>query len=102
MEIKLQTNYYGYNLIIEADNVKINEDIESREYPKDENGKTIINLNPNRDIKTEALEQISTLLSDMIYYRKAEFESSDLIELLFEKLPEDSREKIVNKLKSNI
>lgn len=102
MEIKLQTNYYGYNLIIEADNVKINEDIESREYPKDENGKTIINLNPNRDIKTEALEQISTLLGDMIYYRKAEFESSDLMELLFNKLPIASREKIVNKLNSNL
>ena len=102
MEIKLQTNHYGFNLIIEADNVKINEDIESREYQKDADGKLDFNKAPNRDIKTEALEQFSTLLGDMIYCRKAEFESSDLMELLFDKLPIASREKIVNKLTSNL
>lgn len=88
MEISFKRNF-GFELIIEADNVKICEDIEIREYPKDEDGNTIFNLNPKRDIKTTALEQIASVLDDMIYYREAEFDSSCLIERLFEKLPKE-------------
>lgn len=98
MNIILKRNY-GFELIFEAENVRVTEDIESREYPKDENGKTIININPKRDIKTDALEQFASVLGDMIYYREAEFDSSDLIELLFEKLPSDVAIKLVRKIK---
>lgn len=97
MNISLKANH-GYDLIIEAENVRISEDIESREYPKDENGKTIINLHPKRDIKTEALERFVSVLDDMIYYRKAEYDSSGLIERLFEKLPQEVAEKLLDKL----
>ena len=69
MEIKLDKSHYGCNLIIEADNVKIVEDIEKRTYSKDENGKT--NYNPERDIKDSALKMFSQVLEDMIYYRKS-------------------------------
>ncbi|HMT77896.1 MAG TPA: hypothetical protein PKA44_09305 [Saprospiraceae bacterium] len=88
MKIELKRNH-GYYLIIEADNVKIQEDIETREYPKDENGKTIINLNPKRDICTNALDQIARLLDDMIEYREADYDSSELIKRLFSKLPSE-------------
>ncbi len=98
MNITLKRNY-GFELIFEAENVKVTEDIESREYPKDENGKTIININPKRDIKTDALEQFVNVLEDMIYYREAEFDSSNLIERLFEKLPQESANKLLVKLK---
>ena len=86
MEISLKRSY-GYYLIFEADNVRVEEDIESREYPKDENGKIIVNLNPKRDIQTDAIQQFVSVLDDMIYYREADFDSSDLIERLFTKLP---------------
>ena len=86
MEIRLRKNH-GYELIFEAENVKIVEDIESRTYPKDDNGKTIIDLNPKRDIKTDVIDQIANVLNDMIYYREEEYDSSDLIKRLFEKLP---------------
>lgn len=98
MNITLKSKY-SFELIFEAENVMVTEDIESREYPKDENGKTIINLHPKRDIKTDALMQFVNVLDDMIYYRKAEFDSSNLIERLFEKLPSDVAIKLSEKIK---
>lgn len=98
MNITLKRNY-GFELIFETENVRVTEDIEIREYPKDENGKTIINLNPKRDIKTDALKQFVNVLEDMIYYREAEFDSSNLIERLFEKLPSDVAIKLSEKIK---
>lgn len=86
MNITLIKNH-GYELIFEAENVKIVEDIESRIYPKNNSGKTIVTLNPKRDIKTDVIDQFVRLLDDMIYYREEEYDSSELIKRLFEKLP---------------
>ena len=87
MNINLNTRHSSYYLEIDAENVKISEDVESRKYPKDENGKHIPNRAPERDIKTDSIDDIARVLSDMIYYRKAEYDSSELIRCLFEKLP---------------
>lgn len=97
MKISLRRNH-GFELTFEAENVKVTEDIEIREYPKDENGKVIINLNPKRDIKTDVLEQFVMVLSDMIYYREAEFDSSELIKHLFDKLPKEMANSLSQKL----
>lgn len=88
MEITLKRNY-GFELVFKAENIKITEEIEERIYPKDENGKSIINLNPKRDIKTEAVQQFVRVLEDLIHFREAEFDSSSLIEELFDKLPKN-------------
>lgn len=87
MNIKVGARNYGCYLIIEADNVRIEEDIETREYPKDENGKTVFDRGCKRDVDTDALDQIASVLSDMIYYRKSAYDSSELIAQLFDKLP---------------
>jgi hypothetical protein len=42
-----------------------------------------------RDIHDDSMDQIKRLLCDMAYWRKAEYDSTLLIEYLFEKLPED-------------
>jgi hypothetical protein len=97
MEIELKRNF-GFELTFKAENVIITEDIESRTYSKTEDGK-IDFTNVKRDIKTDVLEQFSSLLDEMIYYREAEFDSSDLIETLFEKLPNDKKQFILIKLK---
>jgi len=99
MKISLKRNY-GFELIFEADNVKVIEDVETREYLKDENGKTDFKKSPIRDISTDALEQITNVLDDMIYYREAEFDSSTLIKNLFEKLPQQVRLEMLHKLTS--
>lgn len=97
MNIELKRNY-GYELLIEADNVKISEDIEERIYPKREDGKIDFKAHPKRDIKTEAIEQIVNLLDDMIYYREANFDSSNLIEHLFDKLPNTQKALLLESL----
>lgn len=96
MTIEFKKSFYGYDLIIEADNVKICEDVESREYQKDENGKVV--GNPKRDVCTSAMDMVSKTMEDMVYYRFEEFDSTSLIENLFEKLPELGRARILEKL----
>lgn len=100
MEISLRKNH-GFELTFKAENVNVCEDIEERQYPKDSTGKTIINLNPKRDIKTDVLQQFLRLLEDMIYYREAEFDSSELIKQLFEKLPTTKAQEVAKYLHSN-
>ena len=96
MTIEFKKSFYGYDLIIEADNVKICEDVESREYQKDENGKVV--GNPKRDVCTSAMDMVSKTMEDMVYYRFEEFDSTSLIENLFEKLPALGRARILEKL----
>ena len=97
MEISLKRNY-GFELIFKAENVNIVEDIEYRIYGKTEEGKTDFK-NVTRDIKTDVIEQFVSILDDIIYYREADFDSSSLIERLFEKLPQDVCDKLIVKLK---
>lgn len=98
MEINLKRNH-GYELIIEADNVRITEDIEDRVYFKLENGKSDFTIPPKRDVKTDAIVQFVSVLEDMIHYREADFDSSSLIESLFEKLPQQVANTLSAKLK---
>lgn len=98
MNITLKRNY-GFELIFEAENVKVTEDIEDRIYSKTEDGKTDFKTPPKRDVKTDAIEQFVNVLDDMIYYRESEFDSSSLIERLFEKLPQEVANKLLVKLK---
>jgi len=97
MEISLKRNY-GLELIFRAENVNVCEDIEDRIYSKTEDGKTDYK-NVKRDVKTDVIEQFVSVLDDMIYYREADFDSSSLIERLFEKLPKDVCDKLIVKLK---
>ena len=97
MEISLKRNY-GFELIFKAENANVCEDIEERIYSKTEDGKTDYK-NVKRDVKTDVIEQFVSVLDDMIYYREADFDSSGLIERLFEKLPQEVCDKLLVKLK---
>jgi hypothetical protein len=97
MEISIKRNY-GIELNFKAENVNVCEDIEERIYPKTEDGKTDFK-NVKCDVKTEVIEQFVSVLDDMIYYREADFDSSSLIERLFEKLPQEDCDKLLVKLK---
>lgn len=97
MEISLKRNS-GFELIFKAENVTVSEDIEERIYGKTEEGKTDFK-NVKRDIKTDVIEQFVIVLDDIIYYREADFDSSNLIERLFEKLPHEIANNLLAKLK---
>lgn len=98
MEITVKRNY-GFELIFEAENenVKVTEDIEERTYGKNEDGTTNYR-DVKRDVKTGIIEQFVSALDDMIYYREADFDSSSLIERLFEKLPTEVANNLLVKL----
>ena len=87
MEISIK-NKFGAYLVIKADNVVIEEDIEKRVYQTDLNGKMIL-TGATTDIDEYWISVFERILDDMIEYRKADYDSSELIKRLFEKLPED-------------
>lgn len=90
MEIELKTSNHGFDLVVKAENVNITEDIEERVW---ENNRIVI-----RDIQDEWVENIAQLMEDIIYYRVADFDSSELIEQLFNKLPQETAESLSEKL----
>lgn len=97
MEISVKKNY-GYYLVFKAENVNVEEDIEQRIYSKTEDGKTDFSKPPMRDINTDILDQFILVVDDLIDYRVEKYDSSSLIERLFEKLPDDSIQKLLLKL----
>lgn len=97
MKIYLKSNY-GYELHIEADNVHISEDIETREYPKTPEGKSDFSLPPKRDIDGGFLHDFMRLLEDIVYYRKQDIDSTDLIKILFSRLPQEKAYPLAKRL----
>ena len=97
MEISVKKNC-GYYLVFKAENVNVEEDIEQRIYPKTKDGKIDHSKPIVRDIDTNILNQLTQVVEDLIYYRVEKYESSSLIERLFEKLPNDSVKKLLFKL----
>jgi hypothetical protein len=87
MNIEYKTGWMGRTLVISGEavidgisqNVTISEDAEERTW---EGTKCV-----NRDVSTDALETLSFALGEMICDRKANFDSSELIKELFDKLP---------------
>ena len=88
MEITVKRRY-GIELEFKAENVLIIEDVEKLTYPKLEDGKTDYKSRPDRDMDKQVLTQFTNLLDELIEYRKADFDSSHLINSLFEKLPQE-------------
>jgi len=97
MNITLKA-HSGYELIFEAENVRVTEDVEERTYTKGEDGKIDFKIPVKRDIQTAVLEQFVAVLDDLIYYRYDEFNSSPLIERLFTKLSEADAKKLITEL----
>lgn len=87
MNISLNMNY-GFVLVIEAENVKIEEDVEERVYDKLPDGKPDYKSRPLRDISDKSLENLCSILQDLAGYRTREFDSSNLLAELWRTLPE--------------
>lgn len=97
MEISVKRNY-GYYLVFKTENVNVEEDIEQRIYSKTEDGKTDYSKPSKRDINTDILDQFIRVVDDLIECRVEKYDSSSLIESLFDKLPDDSIQKLLSKL----
>ncbi len=98
MNIEIKSSYYGTELIVEDTNVKLEESISSTIYAKKEDGKTDFKKRLGNDIDDEWMAKMCQLTEDTAYYRQKEYDSTQLIEILFEKLPENIQEELAVKL----
>lgn len=98
MEIRLD-NRYNPVLVVEADDVKIEQDIETRTYQKNTLGEVDFRISPKRDVDSKAIDQLVAVLYDIIYYYRNEpYDSSDLIKVMFDKLPPDIASRLSDEL----
>jgi len=98
MNIEIKTNYSGKDIIYTAENIKVEENISERIYEKDENGKTNFKRLELEDITDEAIEQFTQLTEELLYYRKRDFDTSELICQAFNKLPQEKIKAVLEKL----
>lgn len=98
MNIEIKGSWSGKDIIYSAENVRIEENILERIYEKDENGKTNFSKLKVEDITDEILTQYTSLLDELFFYRKRDFNSSEMIEQAFDKLPEDIQQALLEKL----
>lgn len=89
MKITVKKDHAGIDLVFEAENVTIVESIEERIYDKLENGDLNFKKGPKRDVHASVLDQYTSLLEDLFYFRNADYNSSKLIDALFEKMPDE-------------
>lgn len=98
MKISVKGGYTSTEVIVEAENVRIVEDISHSIYGKKEDGKTDYTKYLGTDIEDESLRQFTEVMEEITYYRNAPFDSSDLIKRLFEKLPDDVCQNLLKEL----
>lgn len=85
MDIEINSSSFGYLTAIFSDiNVKIEQDVCQRSsgYRR-------------RESSDEGIELFSKPLDDLMYYRENEYDSSDLIIRLFEKLPGEKQQQLL-------
>jgi len=86
-------------LIVEADNVRIEEAAFEPIYDKRLDGSKDFSKRLGEDVVDEVLNLLSVPLEDLIYYRKAEYDSLSLILSLYNKLPRDKAQDLYSILK---
>lgn len=101
LKITIDHHYSSTDVVIEAENVKINEGISHSVYEMKEDGKPNYGHRIGDDIDDDAMKQFATVMEDITYYRESPFDSSSLIKVLFEKLPEDIRKKLLDELNND-
>lgn len=90
MEIKLNTKY-NYELVYEAENVKVVEDATERVK--------ILELDiTDNDIKEEVIYKFTEILSELLAYRRNPVDLSDLVEIIFDSSTEQGREELLKYL----
>lgn len=102
MKIYLETKNYRDLIVIEAENVRVEHDVQERTYPHLKQDGTVDYFKPVVDISAEAIEDICKLLDDMLSYRQKDFKSdTSVINQLISLLPEEDRDILLRDLKQD-
>ena len=97
MEIEVQNRSFGQCIVYTDTNIKVEEDISAAIYALKEDGKKDFTKRLGEDIKDEYVAKFVRALDDIIHYREAKFDSSDLVKNLFEKLPEEKQQELLKR-----
>jgi len=98
MDIKINHSYGSTEIVFEAENVKVVESISESIYGKKEDGKIDFLKRLGYDITNDAMDKLTRALDDIFEYRNREYDSSCLIERMFEKLPKEEMQVLLKKL----
>lgn len=98
MKIEIKKTYGTCCLKLEADNVTIEETLSEGLYAKKEDGKEDYSKRIGEDVTDEAMTDILRVAEDLAYYRQRDFDSSNLIRILFDKLPQSVAEELIAEL----
>lgn len=101
MNIELKhSNYFGTELVFTAENVKIEESLSEAIYAPKEDGSKGLGKRLGTDITDENIEMFTTIMDDIAYYRDKPYDFTDLIKRLFDKMPDDKVESLVEEIKN--
>ena len=98
MEINIKCSYGSIDVIIEAENVKIDERISESIYALKEDGRKDFNSRIGEDVTDAYMDKFIRLTNEIAYYRKKDYDSTDLIETLFDKMPQEKAELLFKSL----
>lgn len=98
MKISVEHKYSSTSVIVEAENVRIDESISHSVYERKEDGKPDYTHRIGDDIDDDVIKQFATVMEDIAYYRESDFDSSSLIRVLFEKIPDDVCQSLLKEL----
>lgn len=98
MEIKLKHSYSSTYLNVVADNVNIEECISEVQYGLKTDGKKDYSKRIGEDITNEGISMLVGVLDDAVYYRQADYDFSDLIRNMVNKMPQEQLESLIKEL----
>lgn len=98
MEITINNRYGSTEIIFEAENVKVVESISETLYGIKEDGKKDFANRLGNDITNDSMDKLVRALDDVFEYRERDYDSSGLISRAFDKLPDDIKQSLLNKL----
>jgi len=100
MEIRIKSTYGSTYVLVDAENVKIEDCISESEYALKEDGKKDFSKRLGDDITDSDMQIFCSLLDDIVYYRRKPFDTSSLIQSLFDKLPEEKKSGVLKYIES--
>lgn len=93
MELQVKKDF-GIDVTITAENVKIVESISETLYQLKEDGTKDFSKRLGYDVTDSCIKQFVSFMNDVAYYRERPFDSTSLIETLFDKLPEQKQNEL--------
>jgi|SRR5690606_13308275 len=98
MEITLDSRYNAYTIKVESGDAVITSDVTHIEFIREEENGKAVRTTHYREPNNEIINNLQSVLEDLVYNRVNDVDSSYLIGVLFSKLPQDKVQDLLNTL----